>query len=796
VFNYYTKIEGDFLKLIVFFWILSGVYVAGDNIPLELFTESELRYLSTHSTIKVSNELDYAPYDFAINGEPCGYSIDIVKIIAEHVGLQVEFINGYTWHELLELFKNGKIDLMHSITKTDKREQFGLFSVPYCHHPTHFIVRKDSEDIDVITQLYGKKVAVGKSWAVEDYLKRNHPDLQLVPMDNIEMMLDALSTGKVDAVINGSLTTEFLMRKLNYGNIKVSGLFKEFAQYSLEKYHFMGKKSSPELISIFNKVFYQLPVAKVEKIRAKWFGESANPYCSKLSLFLSFEEKEYLHQKKVLKYCVDPDWMPYEKITKDGVHIGISADYIDLFSERLGVEFQLHETSSWTESMQALKNTDCDLIALITPNNEREILFDLTSSYVNFPTVIATRNSDSTSNDINFYLDKSLACVEGYSAASPFMKKYEGIKLSKVSCSGDGLRAVKEGRFFGYIDLLPSIMYASRVEGIDGVKVSCTLTGAGGNALASRKDEPVLGTILQKAVDSLTEEDHQRINNKWLAVTVNKVVDYSLVWRVVASVIVILALFIYWNRRLKRAKLAVELALKAEKEAVQQNLNFIDMISHEYRTPLSVINSCLDVVERKYSIDKFGGLEAHINNIREASIRLLNIFESSLKKNNDSYGDISVNKKNLNLKEIIKATVTLVQCAYPKHQFLVNYSGSDFQVVGDKELLTTVFSNILDNAGKYSDSKNKIIIEVRQTSNKFYISVKDSGMGIAPADIKQIFGKYYRSQHVGEKRGAGVGLFLVKKIIDIHNGEVSVNSELGQGSIFRITIPVGKVKDE
>ena len=779
------------ILMILLLWSVMG-FAASFN--TELFTEDELHYIKTHPVIRVGNGMDYVPFDFVVGNEPCGYSVDLIQMIADYAGLKIEFVNGYTWSELLKLFKQGKLDLMHMVNKTKEREAYALFSKPYFMHPPDvFLTNGDGDVVHSIKQLYGKKVAVGKDWAVHAYLLKNHPKVDVVTMDSVELVLDALVSKKVDAAINGLVNAEYLIRKHNYNNISIAGVFNEFPQFDTQKCYFIGQKNAPFLISIFNKVFRRLSASDLESLKKKWLGPTTLLKAKDDSISLNYEEKEYLKNKGTISYCIDPDWMPYEKIDEDGKHIGITADYIELLSKRLGVEFQLIPTSSWKESLLSLKSKKCDLLPFVTPTHERKLSFDFVEAYSHFSTVIVTKREHIPVTSLEDLSKKIFVCMEGYALSSPLISKYPNIKLVRVKSIGEGFRLIKDGAAFGYIDLAPAVMYMMRSCEVLDLKVSYTLPVRGRHSFAVHKGEGVLKGILQKVVNSLTDEEHKRVYQKWLAVTIKKVKDYSLIWRIIAVASILLGLFLYWNRKLQFAKESVEIALKAEQDAVQQNINLIDMISHEYRTPLSVINSCIDLVERKYCLDSLPGIEKQLSSMREASQRLLNIFESSLNKNVGRY-DVSVKLEQFNIIELVDLAISFMRCTYPRHIFSVSFEKKKCIVCGDKELMMTAVSNLLDNACKYSKGGSRVIVRISNLEVKCLIEIEDQGNGIGKADIQNIFTKFYRSEHAGDKRGSGIGLFMVKQILDIHEGSISVESVLGQGSSFKVLIPIINLK--
>lgn len=233
-------------------------------------------------------------------------------------------------------------------------------------------------------------------------------------------------------------------------------------------------------------------------------------------------------------------------------------------------------------------------------------------------------------------------------------------------------------------------------------------------------------------------------------------------------------------------KIRAEVALRSEREAIKQNLNFIDMISHEYRTPLSIINSCLKIIDHKFSAKMSTDFTVQINGIRDASNRLLNLFESTLRKNMTHNSKTVLNKEELDIIEIIKTAMTLVQRVYPNHKISLTPPSQDQCIISaDKELLITVFSNILDNACKYSTTNSKVNIEI-DINSSVSIKIKDEGIGLKPEELNTIFEKFYRSKNAGKTRGAGMGLFMVKKIVDMHKGYVSASSNGGNGTTFTV----------
>lgn len=503
-------------------------------------------------------------------------------------------------------------------------------------------------------------------------------------------------------------------------------------------------------------------------------------------------EKKYLSTVESIPICVDPDWLPYEEIDDEGRYVGLVAEYMGLISEIIGKEFRIVSTKTWSESLKYAKDRKCDILPGAVSTLERRKYLSFSKPYVFIPLVVVTDVGKPFIADLTTLFGKRIAIIDGYAAAELLKRKHPDIVIVNVDDAITGLKMVQDGDVYGYIDTLPTINYQIWQSEIDDLKVSGQVDFKYDVSVAVRNDRPQLLSIINKAISAIPHEEHQKLFYKWISVKYEKGFDHALFWKMVTTLLLVILFIIYWNCRLKRAKKEVEIALKAERLAIQQNLNFIDMISHEYRTPLSVINSCLDIIELKYATKLCPELEEQANGIREASQRLVNIFDSSLGKDK-TRSAISANKSAVEVSSAINLALSFVRCAYPTHNFV--YEGeltSDITVWADKELFVTAVSNLLDNAGKYSAENSTCTIKTEIKGDNCIISVKDRGKGIRSDELDDIFTKYYRSQHVGDTRGAGIGLFLVKKIVDIHGGDISVSSTFGEGTEVTLTFSLNR----
>lgn len=280
-----------------------------------------------------------------------------------------------------------------------------------------------------------------------------------------------------------------------------------------------------------------------------------NRHESKLKL--TPHEQEYLIQKKDIKMCVDPNWMPYEKI-QNGKHIGMSADFIKLIEKSINTPITLVPTIKWSQSIGYAKNRTCDIFSLAKQTPLRRKYMDFTTPYFNFPVVIATSAEELYITKVESVLNKPIGIVKDFALIELLKLRYPHINIVEVNSPKDGLEKVKSGEIFGYIDSLITIGYELQRNFTHELKVSGQLDINFSLSIASRNDEPLLHSILQKATKRIEEKTKQNIINNWISIEVQKGIDTILLWQIFGVVGVIILAFIYREVVLNKANSQLE----------------------------------------------------------------------------------------------------------------------------------------------------------------------------------------------------------------------------------------------
>ncbi|MBT5186687.1 MAG: transporter substrate-binding domain-containing protein [Kordiimonadaceae bacterium] len=164
---------------------------------LSLTTE-ELEWIKDHPIIRVANDMEAPPFDFLKNGEAAGFFVDYLNLIASNVGFKIDFINGYTWNELIELTKNREIDIIHGLSRTSERELFLDFTDPIIDIEEAFFGRLDATPITKYEDLVGKKIGLTYSFNDFEQSKDDSPSLDIHRYTSANEAIIALSNGVID----------------------------------------------------------------------------------------------------------------------------------------------------------------------------------------------------------------------------------------------------------------------------------------------------------------------------------------------------------------------------------------------------------------------------------------------------------------------------------------------------------------------------------------------------------------------------------------------------------------------
>ena len=238
---------------------------------------------------------------------------------------------------------------------------------------------------------------------------------------------------------------------------------------------------------------------------------------------------------------------------------------------------------------------------------------------------------------------------------------------------------------------------------------------------------------------------------------------------------------------LGRAKQQVETALTAESEAKRQLRQFLSMMSHEFRTPLAVIDSAAQLLRMHADRAGFDGGD-RLDTIRGGVQRLLDLIDTCLADEQLESGRIVLHEQAVPLAPLIETALEQRRLIAPDHCYRVE-APAGLAAWADPNLLALVINNLIGNAVKYSPPGSEIAVIAADRGAELALTVADQGIGIPETDLPSIFERFRRAANAGAVAGSGLGLHMVRQIVTMHRGAIEVASRPGEGTRVTVTLP-------
>jgi signal transduction histidine kinase len=226
------------------------------------------------------------------------------------------------------------------------------------------------------------------------------------------------------------------------------------------------------------------------------------------------------------------------------------------------------------------------------------------------------------------------------------------------------------------------------------------------------------------------------------------------------------------------------------READEIKRTFISVISHELKTPVALIKGYVGTLRREDATWDRAIVQDSLEVIEDEADRLTELIENLLDATRLQSGTISLNRSDLALAHTTERVVERFRVQSPQHVFKVDFPDDIPVIMGDEDRLEQVLYNLLSNAIKYSPKGGEIRITGQIRVEQIIICVSDQGPGIAPGDIPYIFDRFYRASEASKKtKGAGLGLFLSRAVVEAHGGRIWVDPMPDQGARICFSLP-------
>ncbi len=253
----------------------------------------------------------------------------------------------------------------------------------------------------------------------------------------------------------------------------------------------------------------------------------------------------------------------------------------------------------------------------------------------------------------------------------------------------------------------------------------------------------------------------------------------------IASIILLIVVIVLFWRSVK--------SLINEKKISEHTTDFLNNITHEFKTPLTNIALATKMIVKDAVAQKENKIKDYSAIILEENEKLRLQVEQVLSMTALEKGEIPIQKTELNFHQLITDAIKYINIQIEQKNGLLTLelNAERFVVMGDKTHLMNVLSNLIDNAIKYSKEKPELLVKTFNKEQYLIVQFSDKGIGIQKKYLKKVFEKYFRipKGNMHDVKGFGLGLAYVKKIIELHEGTIDLYSEEGKGTIFTIILP-------
>lgn len=782
---------------------------------IPIFSNEELNYINNKKVIKVQNEKNWPPYNFNLDGEPKGFSIDYTNLIAKKAGLKVQWIKDYSWSEYMDMLKNGEIDVINNISKNKEREEFINFTDIFHTAANAIYVKKGNENLDSLEKLKGKTIIMPKGFFAQQLIEKHYPEIKQIQVKDSLEALRQLSLGKADATIGKKNVIDYIISTNNISGVIATNFVDDNRLVSLIR---MGvPKGEKELQSILQKSQDSVTDEELLNLKRKWFGEQN--FSNKIKkIEFSNKEKEYLSQKTTINYCINENLKPIDFINENSDHDGISKDILKLISQSTNIKFNFIETNSFKDSLNYLNDKKCDILTGIENNSLIDKKITLSHPYLNYKLGIITRKDIPVMASIEEIINKPISLKSDSQLISELKSNYPDIKIIEKNSTKRALEAVNNNETYYTLAPLPIASFYMNEYAMNNLYIARYTNISFTVNMAINSQESLLIDIINKAIKNISIDEKREIMNKWSNFSKESEFNYSLFWKIFIFVFLFLLILLYRQIILNRhnqelikanneiAELSSSLEKRVEEEIkkneqktnqlIQQSRlaqmgELINMIAHQWRQPLTAISATTNNLSFKYLLNN--------NNIDQDEIlkelKLISDYSHHLSSTIDDFRNFykkDKTKKLITLEYMVKQALNIIKPSLDSNLIKINTDfNSNIKVNTYPSEINHVVLNILKNSEDVILDKkiNNPIINITTYDDKdnVYLIITDNGGGINNEVINQIFEPYFTTKINSD--GTGLGLYMSKIIIEEHcKGKLEVKN-INEGVEFKISIP-------
>ena len=756
--------------------------------------------------ITVALVKNHHPLSFELpNGQPAGLMVDIWQQWSKTTGIQVKFT--LTSMQIgLQLVKN-KTAVHGGLFRNKSRESWADFSLPFNQTSTSVFYKefdKQSNNKKTLKDFEGDIVAVLPGSYHEQYLIDNFPKIKRVEYENTASFIQLLND-EIQAIFDETPAMDSTAARLG-----MTGVFESNkVRIGANLVHAVIAKGQPLLLETINRGFESIPLDILISLDKKWLPSELPFFKDKAHLStLTLTEQRWLLQHPTLLTPVEVNAYPYSFKDSNETYSGAWIDYLNLISQSLNVNIEAVGTEVWNQGLAALKIGEADFIIGIAESPERRKHFNFTQPFFHTHNVIVMKKGNFFVESMSSLNGKKLGIISGYIENELVKRDFPEIDIISVSSISEGMSLVNSGEIDAYIGLLDIINRELSENKYTELIIALMTPYDLALSIGVNKELKLLVPIFNKALDNIDEKAKAAIGNNWLSTRSSEGVDIEVILSWAVPILSFLSLIILitmrGNRKLKneikqrkevekeRERLESQLLRSQKMEAVG---SLAGGIAHDFNNILGIIMGNVEL--SKVNLQNTEKTEIYIDNIYQASERARKLVSHIM-----TFSSMNIPIfQPLRLSSVVNECIQLIKSTSPANiDFFIDINPNEsFIINGDETQISQVIINLCTNSiHAMQESGGRLTISLQNSSSEeisfpnmegsyYSLSISDNGTGIDKAILNSIFDPFFSTKGVGE--GTGLGLSVVHNIVKNHQGDIIVESVIGQGSSFIIFLP-------
>lgn len=732
-------------------------------------------------------------------GERSGYGYEFQQTVAAYTGWRYEYVKGSSM-ELLEKLQRGELDMLNCISYTPERAQHMLFSsVPMGREKYYLYADIDKTGLSPskLHLLEGKGVSMMASSMMEtafsDWEKQQGLHTRHMLAGSMEERIRLVAQGAAEAVVATELT-----------QLKQEGLSAVMPVGGSDIY-FAISKNRPDLKAELDEAMRRIEQDKPfypEELYKRYMTTTAVPVLSK-------EEQAWLAQHGKIRIGFLKGERNYFSYEEDGSHKGVIADYIlyasGCFKEQQ-LDFAVQSFATQGEMNQALKDGKIDMIFHFNDNHylAEENGFMLSNRIMSITIPVVTAQKQFNENAANILaVTKNNYFAKAYAAHN-----YPQWKIVEYASGADVEQAVRNGQadcFLAKYSTLTDYAYDEKLHGV-------FLTKPWNVAFAVKRGDLVLLSVLNKTLRTMPANvlagSLSMYDKPLRDITLKDFIKQNMPVLVAVLALIIGIMLTLLNKERKAAREAVALtarlkesqqqlkqALEQAESASEAKTNFLSNMSHDIRTPMNALMGYTMMLKPKIKDEQLLG---YVEKMESSGKLLLSIINHVLDMARIESGKMEVNEVYTRIGVDIEEVISVFSLeAKKKHiRLLTSVQVEHGHIMADITKIREIFSNLLSNAIKYTPEGGTVEFNTRELpcSRPGYaciqVEIADNGIGMSKEYLPKLFDAFTRERNttVGKISGTGLGMPIVKHLVEMQGGTIEVESEPGKGSRFIVTL--------